>query len=223
MPLKPQLPNQLSKSGTLAASENGDGQRRVMRPLARPRLHNHASMVGPPRNLSVRSTEVQEPVPCTFSGGVRLEAGEKTERQNPDFRGTHFVDQNLHSSGSTTSDLARSRAAIAAERLTVERLAAFQLVNECLKGNARAAENSGAAQNFRVLRDYFSDRQHGGCPLISLSSFSFADRQGSERADGVASILLLYRAGDTSALAVPPCRHRSGLHGLFLAFACRSP
>lgn len=119
VPLKPQLPNQLSKSGTLSASENGDGQRRVMRPLARPRLHNHASMVGPPRNLSVRSTEVQEPVPCTFSGGVRLEAGEKTERQNPDFRGTHFVDQNLHSSGSTTSDLARSRAAIAAERLTV--------------------------------------------------------------------------------------------------------
>jgi hypothetical protein len=45
VPLETQLPDQLSKSGTLSASENGDGQRRVMRPLARPRLHSHASMV----------------------------------------------------------------------------------------------------------------------------------------------------------------------------------
>jgi hypothetical protein len=50
---------QLSKSGTLSASESGDERRRVMRSLSHSRLHNHGSSVGAIENLSVRSTEVQ--------------------------------------------------------------------------------------------------------------------------------------------------------------------
>jgi hypothetical protein len=58
--LSPGLHIKLSKSGTLSASESGDDRRRVMQPLSRSRLHNHASTVG----------AVEKPV-HSFNGSTR--------------------------------------------------------------------------------------------------------------------------------------------------------